>query len=373
MSTDKFIKNLFCELLNSANNNYEDNYDYYRFGELPKIKQIGSVKKAFIGLLNKQGYYNGFNNHLVANQISHLDYALTDYIYLHNNLEDEYSKELLVKIIAYRLLGHKKIKLPLNTSEFWNNQSLIESNQSKDDFIDIRFMNLRLPLTDLNFLNVPLKMYYSALGINIDFIIKQYEFHRELIDIEAGKGDVVIDAGGCFGDTALYFANNVGASGEVHVFEFIPDNIQVFEKNINLNQSLKNNIKLIPNPLWCESGHDVFYFSNGPGSKISMNEFIGYTGKTKTVAIDDYSNMSGLKKIDFIKMDIEGAEIKALYGAKETIKKFKPKLAIALYHSTTDFDIIPRFINELNLGYKFYLSHSTIYGEETMLFADPEK
>ena len=48
----------------------------------------------------------------------------------------------------------------------------------------------------------------------------------------------------------------------------------------------------------------------------------------------------------------EGAEIFALQGASETIKKFKPKLAIALYHSTSDFDRIPRFINELNLDYK---------------------
>lgn len=374
MSTNKFIIRLSAELINSVNNSYDDNYDHYRFGAAgPEVKKSPSLKTAFIFLLNKRGFYNNFNSYLFSKQIENIDYPITDFIYLYNLLQDEYSKELLIKIVAYRMLGHKKVKLPLNTPQFWSNQHLIESHQSKTDFIDIRFMDVRMPLTDLSFLGIPVKMYYSALGINIDFIIRQYEFNREGIIIEAAPGDVVIDAGGCFGDTALYFANKVGKLGEVHAFEFIPDNIEVFEKNIKLNPELGSNIKLVPNPLWAAPGLDVFYIYNGPGSKVDMNEFEGYTDKTKTTSIDEYRNTNNLKRIDFIKMDIEGAEIKALQGAEQTIKTYRPKLAIALYHSTTDFESIPKFINELNLGYKFYLSHSTIYGEETMLFASIEK
>jgi hypothetical protein len=59
-------------------------------------------------------------------------------------------------------------------------------------------------------------------------------------------------------------------------------------------------------------------------------------------------------------------------GAIVTIKKFKPKLAISLYHSIDDFITIPNFINSLNLGYKFYLGHYTIYAQETILFAEME-
>ena len=61
-----------------------------------------------------------------------------------------------------------------------------------------------------------------------------------------------------------------------------------------------------------------------------MDEFEGYTDRAKTLSIDDYYNLKKLPKIDFIKMDIEGAEIFALQGARETIKEFKPKLALAL-------------------------------------------
>ena len=365
---------LSAELINSVNKNYEDNYDHNRFGkEESKTKKHQSLKSAFISLINKQGYFNDFNNYLYGKQIENIDYPVIDFIYLHNILQDEYSKELLVKVVAYRMLGYKKVKLPLSTHEFWSNMKLIESHQSKVDFIDILFMNLRMPLTDLSFLGVPIKMYYSALGINIDFIIKQYELHRDEMHIVAEPGDIVIDAGGCFGDTALYFAQKVGKEGEVHVFEFIPDNIATFKKNIALNEVLEPAIKLVSNPLWSSSGQQVFYLSNGPGSRVSMNEFEGYTNKTITLSIDDYRNSENLSRIDFIKMDIEGAELNALKGAEETIKQFKPKLAIALYHSTAEFESIPRYINELNLGYKFYLSHSTIYGEETMLFATAAK
>ena len=69
-----------------------------------------------------------------------------------------------------------------------------------------------------------------------------------------------------------------------------------------------------------------------------------------------------------IKTDIEGAEPFALRGAEETLRKFKPKLAISIYHSMDDFVNIVKQINELNLGYQFYLGHYTIFGSETILF-----
>lgn len=372
MSENKFIMQLVGEFINSVNNNFKDNYDHYRYGVVTEVKKPVSFRKFITSLINKRGFYNNFNNYQFSKKVENIDYPVTDFVYLYDKLEDQYSKDLLIKIVAYRMLGHKKVKLPINTPEFWNNQHLIESHQSKNNYVDINFRNIRLPLTDLKFLDLPLKMYYSALGININFIIRQYEFIREGINIEAKPGDTVIDAGGCYGDTALYFGNKVGVKGQVHAFEFLPDSIEIFKRNIKLNEELGYNIQLVSKPLWSESGKDVFYLSNGPGSKVSLLEFEGYTGKTETISIDDYLNLQKLENIDFIKMDIEGAEIEALQGARETIKKFKPKLAIALYHNTSDFESIPKFIKELNLGYRFYLSHSTIYGEETMLFATAE-
>jgi hypothetical protein len=71
-------------------------------------------------------------------------------------------------------------------------------------------------------------------------------------------------------------------------------------------------------------------------------------------------------------MDIEGAEPVALKGAIKTIKKYRPKLAIAIYHSMNDFVGIPKWIDDLGLGYKLFLGHYTIHSEETVIFAKIE-
>src|SRR5690606_21058481 len=103
--------------------------------------------------------------------------------------------------------------------------------------------------------------------------------------------------------------------------------------------------------------------------RVSMEEFQGYTHKSSTISIDDFVRENNPEKIDFIKMDIEGAETFSLDGAMETIKTFKPKLAISVYHSLPDFYNILRMIKDLNLGYKFFLRHATIHSQETVLFA----
>ena len=70
-------------------------------------------------------------------------------------------------------------------------------------------------------------------------------------------------------------------------------------------------------------------------------------------------------------MDIEGAELKALHGAESTLRKFRPKLAISVYHQLVDIVEIPRYLARLGLEYKFYLGHYTIHLEETVLYAIP--
>lgn len=363
----EYYLHLFREILKSINNEYNDNYDHLRFGTLER-KSTLSIKNSLKRKLNDKGYFHESNLNNIANKIGDAEWV-GNFAYLYNILEDSESKNLLIKIVAFRLLGHEKVKLPLSSSKYWKDLKMIEFHQSKDESIDIDFMKFKMPLTDLSFLGLPIKIYYTSSGINIDFIIKQYELHRNGIHIQAEPGEVVIDGGGCFGDTALYFSNKVQEFGGVHVFEFIPDNIKIFEKNISINPQFKSVINLIENPLWVESGVEVYYQSNGPGSRVSFQLFEGYSGKTKTLSIDDYVDNAGLKRVDFIKMDIEGAERNALAGAKKTLKVYKPKLAIALYHSTEDFEVIPKFISGLDLGYKFYLSHATIFEEETMLFA----
>jgi hypothetical protein len=73
--------------------------------------------------------------------------------------------------------------------------------------------------------------------------------------------------------------------------------------------------------------------------------------------------------VDFIKLDIEGAEEQALRGAEQTIRKMRPKMAVCLYHSPDDFVRLPRLLDEYCPNYKFYIKHATMHAEETVLFA----
>jgi len=96
---------------------------------------------------------------------------------------------------------------------------------------------------------------------------------------------------------------------------------------------------------------------------------LGKKEKVKALKIDTIVEELGLEKVDFIKMDIEGAEIDALLGAEQTIKRFKPKLAICTYHRPTDSEEIKKIILSYNSDYKL----KEIDQGEKILYAWNEK
>jgi FkbM family methyltransferase len=247
---------------------------------------------------------------------------------------------------------------------------MIKTLKDPKDTYDPHFLHLILEKFDLSPIGYNIKLYFSDIAIVIDFIIEQYAFKLgNNIIMQAEKGDFVLDVGGCWGDTALYFAHKVGNTGKVFSFEFIPDNIKLHNLNTSLNPHLNKNILLIKNPVSNISHEIVYYNDNGPSSIIRPKPFPEQTGSIETISIDDYIEDNKIEKVDFIKMDIEGAEPLALQGAYKTIERFKPKLAIAIYHNMDDFANIPKWILDLNLDYQLFIGHSTIHAEETICFA----
>jgi hypothetical protein len=69
-----------------------------------------------------------------------------------------------------------------------------------------------------------------------------------------------------------------------------------------------------------------------------------------------------------IKIDIEGSEMKALRGAKDFIEKYKPYLAVCVYHKEKDIFELPEYIKELYSGYRIYLRG----GVHTVCYCVPE-
>ena len=77
--------------------------------------------------------------------------------------------------------------------------------------------------------------------------------------------------------------------------------------------------------------------------------------------------------LTFLKMDIEGAELGALDGARDTIARCKPRLAICVYHNPSDMWQIPQKILSIHRGYDLYLRHYTEGVTETVMFFIPKK
>jgi FkbM family methyltransferase len=360
-----FSTALTTTIIGSLGNDYTDNYDFYRFGN---AKGTQRIKELLINIIKKGLEKRNFVQLPIA-PIENRALYIDRFEYLYDLLNDKQSKELLIKLLAYRMLGYKRVKLPTNNEQFWKTMTFLNNIVDKSKYIDIDFMSWKFYLFNLEQIGYPIKIYSLPNGIYINFILKQYEYNSDEVSIKVEKGDIVIDAGGFSGENALNFAYQAGSNGKIYSFEFIPGNIALMNSNINLNPELRGRIEIIQNALWSESGVPMHYYDNGPGSSISSERNGQCNIDLKVVSIDDFISENDLPKVNFIKMDIEGSELQALKGAMNTIIKYKPKLAISIYHKLDDFKDIPEFIKSLDLGYEFYLGHYTIHAEETVLYA----
>lgn len=370
--SNAFIDEIKTQLPKHLSNNFGiENFDQQRFGNYPKPNESKrTLFSSIIKLIKKIPFIERWNmNRIYRSRLAQIAVHQAKLQKFYDNVNEE-NKKLLLSLILYRILGYQKIKLSRNNNQYWHALELAKQLKDSNDTYDPHFKDFILEKFDLNPLGYPLKFYFSDLGICIDFILEQYSYKAQgHAMVEANEGDVVLDVGGCWGDTALYFAHKVGETGMVYSFEFIPNNIKLFNINKSFNPNVENRIELINKAVSNYSDQSIYYKDNGPGSKIKMSSFEGQTGCASTITIDDFVKQKKINKLDFIKMDIEGAEPIALEGAIETIKKFRPKLAIAIYHSMPDFVNIPNWILNLNLGYELFIDHFTIHREETICFA----
>ncbi len=108
---------------------------------------------------------------------------------------------------------------------------------------------------------------------------------------------------------------------------------------------------------WNEDTVLTFYNKSGRNSALTDNRSEETKGRATSVEARSVDSVLGGKKATLIKYDVEGSEEQALLGSAETIKKYKPRLIVSLYHRTEDMIKLPLLINKLNPGYKMYLRH----------------
>jgi len=345
-----------------AGNEFRDNFDSRRFSKLRGL--LASCSPA-------AGFMKSFRSRRATRRgLAFVEPHREKIEWLCQQLSDEESKQTLIRVLAYRALGYRKVKLPLNNPDYWASIESIERQMQGAESIELGFKGWQAHRINLAGIGYPIELFFRPSGIVTQFVLQQYRCQTPDGTIEASEGDTVLDGGGCYGDTALYFAHKTGAKGRVYSFEFLPGNLRIFRRNLALNTSLSERIRIVEHPLWSKTGEKLFIKGHGPGTRVVAAPGYANAQEIETVSIDDFVRREGIPKADFIKMDIEGAELQALQGAAETLRRFRPKLAITVYHRLEDFWTIPQYLDTLKLGYRFYLRHFTIHAEETVLFAE---
>lgn len=84
---------------------------------------------------------------------------------------------------------------------------------------------------------------------------------------------------------------------------------------------------------------------------------------------DTIDAIAGEKNVTYIKMDVEGAELKSLMGAETVINRNHPRMAISIYHSDEDMLDIIEYIRTKFPFYKLYVRHYTYFYADTVLYA----
>lgn len=200
---------------------------------------------------------------------------------------------------------------------------------------------------------------------NTGVFCKPYSHKPEYYDDEImslSENEVFIDCGAYDGDSILAFCNALkeqGISGYKKIYAFEADKVNAHKLEENL--SGLEHVQLIVKGVY-DQVCTLRFSENGTMGSMVADE----GNKIEATTIDE---IVGGDEVTFIKMDIEGSELKALKGAENTIRRWKPKLAICVYHRVEDLITIPQYIQSLRSDYKLFYRNYCQLGLEAIIYA----
>lgn len=174
-------------------------------------------------------------------------------------------------------------------------------------------------------------------------------------------GAIVIDGGLCDGGTAVRFAE---MGFKVYGFEMDKENFKVASKVATEKNFVAENLGL------GSYKHEMTYthMTNPGASRLDWNG-----SETATITtLDAYVREKNLPRVDFIKLDVEGAELDVLKGAAMTIARFKPILALSAYHKWDDFWTLMNFVKSIRPDYEFAMRQFVLSKEDSAYHFDDD-
>ncbi len=228
-----------------------------------------------------------------------------------------------------------------NEDNFKKAYEMFADEKSKEDYLNI----LRFKLSG-----------------DVKYLLKAHSEKMKLYDdvLPLSEDEAIVDLGAYDGDTIREFLNVTGGRYK-SIIALEPD-----EKNFRkLERKTEGLLNLTRLNLGAWDKEETLYFAKKSGRNSRLEE------SGVPVSFNSVDNIVK-DKVTFIKMDIEGAELKALEGAKNTISMYKPKLYVCAYHRNEDMFTLPFKIKELFEGYKIYFrQHPYIPAWESNFYAVP--
>lgn len=246
-------------------------------------------------------------------------------------------------------------------------RKIIEANKNVIDYVANNLSDERSKLVYCKLLEYRLTNDNKLLGDAVDLEQEQY-FPKEDF-LKCSDEEVFVDAGAYDGETAISFAHwSADSYSKIYCMEPDPVMYEVTKEIIKFKNITR--AEIINKGAWNTTGKISFTMDNTSGSSRITESG---TSVIETISIDEL--LDG-EKATYIKMDIEGAEYEALLGCKRTIEKYRPKLAICIYHNEDDLWKLPHHIATNYPWYKLYIRHYGYDGSdglynpnETVLYA----
>lgn len=302
-------------IFNKVTINLDDDYVIWGAGVigervLEKLKLMGITPLRFVDDINTDRW----DQEISGIGIVSLSYAKTVFSNATYVLSSGYNHKIVPKTDGLKYIHYEELFYGGNEENITKAFYLLEDEESKKEY-----------LFRLDYLNNP--------EVKLKPEEERYCFKMK-------EGEIIIDGGAYDGDSIRVFKKY--KPQKIYAFEPDPKNfVGLWTNTLYIGNTL-----IFPFALYSNTGNIGF---NAKGNTYSL---VGGSTTVQSIAID---SMILLNKISRIKLDIEGSEKEALRGAKKTIKKDRPILAVCAYHRIEDLWEIPLLIHNIVPDYKFYL------------------
>lgn len=212
--------------------------------------------------------------------------------------------------------------------------------------------------------NAYLKCHYEGDNSDLTRLATYPQYFSDVVSLK--NNPTFIDCGAFTGDTIEVFIG-LTKNNYAEIFAFEPNkgNFELLQQKV---AALNHNIYVYNKGVSNLNKEACMRGERNIGSVIDIVDADDACSKISLTSIDSIDiNITGNDIL--LKADIEGSELLMLEGAQNFIKKYKPQLAVCVYHKSEDLVTIPQYIKQLNSNYKLYLRHHNNTSTETVLYA----